>query len=463
MLNGYNAECSGYDSHIKIGKTMKRVFLTTTIAASLLWMASAAQAETLLQVYQQAKTYDAQLKSQESSYLATLENKPQALAAKKPQVSFNANANFSEQYTPYDGLSKNSNGLNSTYTLGVTKSLYNRALDAQIDKVDSQIAQAGMQLDAQRQALFLRVAQPYFSYLLAKENLNVASNEKNAIKRQLAQAQAFFDVGRSAITDVKEADSRYNLAVAGEIAAKESLDIARENLRVLTGKSYQNLLGPQPNLALTVPKPQNMDAWVAMAKRSSKSLQAARQAIEVAQKEIEIQRTSERNPVVNLYARQTGSITESSSSTLDPRVLGANVGVEVNIPIYQGGAEASKIRQAQHQFRQTQQEYDYQERLIEQQVRSAYLSIESAISQVKAQQRALAASETAAEATKVGFEVGTRTAVDVLTALRDVFAARRDYANARYNYLLSTLQLRQAAGTLSENDIKQLSAQLNRK
>lgn len=442
---------------------MKRVFLTTTIAANLLWLAPAAQAETLLQVYQQAKTYDAQLKSQESSYLATLENKPQVLAAKKPQVTFNANANFSEQYTPYDGLSKNSNGLTSTYTLGLTKSLYNRALDAQIDKVDSQIAQAGMQLDAQRQALVLRVAQPYFSYLLAKENLNVASNEKNAIKRQLAQAQAFFDVGRSAITDVKEADSRYNLAVASEIAAKENLDIARENLRVLTGKYYKDLLGPQPNLALTIPKPQSMDAWVEIAKRSSKSLQAARQAIEVAQKEIEIQRTSERNPVVNLYARQTGSITESSSSALDPRVLGANVGVEVNIPIYQGGAEASKIRQAQHQFRQTQQEYDYQERLIEQQVRSAYLSIESAISQVKAQQRALTASETAAEATKVGFEVGTRTAVDVLTALRDVFAARRDYANARYNYLLSTLQLRQAAGTLSENDIKQLSAQLNRK
>lgn len=458
MLNN-----EGDGSLFKIGKTMKRVLLTTTIAASLLGILSTAQAETLLQVYQQAKTYDAQLKSQESSYLATLENKPQVLAAKKPQVSLNANANFSEQYTPYDGLSKNSNGLSATYTLGLTKSLYNRALDAQIDKVDSQIAQAGMQLDAQRQALILRVAQPYFSYLLAKENLQVASTEKNAIKRQLAQAQAFFDVGRSAITDVKEADSRYNLAVAGEIAAKENLDIARENLRVLTGKSYKDLLGAQPNLALTIPKPQNMEAWVAMAKHSSKSLQATRQAIEVAQKEIEIQRTSARNPVVNIYARQTGSITESSSSALDPRVLGAHVGVELNIPLYQGGAEDSKIRQAQHQFRQAQQEYDYQERLIEQQVRSAYLSIESAVSQVKAQQRALAAAETAAEATKLGFEVGTRTAVDVLTALRDVFAARRDYVTARYNYLLSTLQLRQAAGTLSENDIKQLSAQLNRK
>lgn len=451
-------------AYFKIGKTMKRVLLTTTIAANFLVLATAAHAETLLQVYQQAKTYDAQLKSQESSYLATLENKPQVLAAKKPQVNFNANANFSEQYTPYDSVGgKNGNALTGTYTLGLTKSLYNSALDAQIDKVDSQIAQAGMQLDAQRQALIMRVAQPYFSYLLAKENLQVATTEKNAIKRQLAQAQAFFDVGRSAITDVKEADSRYNLAVASEIAAKENLDIARENLRVLTGRSYKDLLGAQPNLALTIPKPQNMEAWVETAKRSSKSLQASRQAIEVAQKEIEIQRTSARNPVVNLYARQTGSITESSSSVLDPRVLGANVGVELNIPIYQGGAEDSRIRQAQHQFRQAQQEYDYQQRLIEQQVRSAYLSIESAVSQVKAQQRALAAAETAAEATKVGFEVGTRTAVDVLTALRDVFAARRDYANARYNYLLSTLQLRQAAGTLSENDIKQLSAQLNRK
>ncbi len=446
---------------------MKKAILATAVTTWLTLLGTSAQAESLLQIYQQAKNYDAQLKSQESSYLATLESKPQVLASKKPQVNFSAGANLGQQYTAYDGTitggSKTSGSLSGSYTLGVTKSVYNRSLDAQIDKVDSVIAQANLRLESQRQALIMRVVQPYFDYLLAKETLQSASTEKSVTQRQLAQVKAFFDAGRSAITDVREAEALYAAAQAREVSARQSLDITRESLRTLTGKLYADLPGIQTNIPLTIPAPQNVNSWVEMAKRSSKTLQAARQAIEVAQKEIEIQRTNERNPVVNLYARHTGSFSESSSTALDPRSLGANVGVEVNIPLYQGGAEASRIRQAQHEFRQAQQEYDYQEHLIEQQVRSAYLSIESTISQVKAQQNALNAAQTAAEATKVGFEVGTRTAVDVLTTLRDVFSARRNYANARYNYLLSTLQLRQAAGTLSENDLKTLSTQLSKK
>ncbi|WP_020393584.1 TolC family outer membrane protein [Thiolinea disciformis] len=446
---------------------MKMKPLVSCVAATWALLSSPAYSENLLQVYQQAKNYDAQLKAQETNYLAILESKPQALAAKKPQVSLNAGANFSQQHTFYDGTitggSANSSALNANYTLNISKSVYNKALDARIDKVDSSLAQAKLQLESQRQALIMRVVQPYFDYLLAKETLQVASTEKNAIKKQLDQVKAFFEAGRSAVTDVREAESRYNLAVAREVSGRQALDVARESLRVLTGISYKDLLGAQPNIGLSVPAPKSMEAWVELAKRSSKPLQVARQAIEVAQKEIDIQRQSERNPVVNIYARHTGSWYESNGSVLDPRALGATVGVEVNVPIYEGGAAPSRIRQAQHEFRQAQQNYDYQERLIEQQVRSAYLGIESAISVVQAQQKALASAETAAAATKVGFEVGTRTAVDVLTALRDVFAARRDYANARYNFLLSTLQLRQAAGTLSENDLRILSASLNKR
>ncbi len=444
---------------------MKRAILTSTVALGLL--SNLAYAENFLQVYQHANAYDAQLKSEESGYLATLENKPQALAGKKPQVNFSASAGLSQTFTLYDGKTNGdantSGSLTGSYNLNVTKSVYNRALDAQIDKVDSAIVQAKIQLDGQRQAIILRVAQPYFSYLLAEDNFQLANSEQAAFKRQLDQVNAYFEAGRSAITDVRESEASYNQSVARAVGARKDLDIARENLRVLTGQSYQSLFGPQPNMPLAIPAPQKIEAWVETAKKSSKTLQAARQAIEVAQKEIDIQRSSERNPVVSIYAGHTGSFSESSSSSLDPRSLGANVGIQVNIPLYQGGTVPSKIRQAQHQFRQAEQQYEYQERLIEQQVRSAYVSIEATISQVKAQQRALISAQTAADATKVGFEVGTRTAVDVLIALQQVFSARRDYASSRYNYLLSTLQLRDAAGTISENDVRQMSALLNKK
>lgn len=438
---------------------MKKAILAATITATLTLISFSANAENLIQVYQTAKRYDAQLKAQESNYLAVLENKPQALAGKKPQVNFSAGAAVNQQLDIRD--SSDSTNFNANYSVGVTKSLYNRNLDAQIDKVDFVIAQAKTQLESQRQALIMRVADPYFNYLLAQENYDFSVTEKDAVKRQLDQVRAYFEAGRSAITDVREAESRYNLALSREITAKQNVNLAQENLRVLTGNQYQVLMGPQENMKLTVPAPRSMEAWVEIAKRSSLNLKIARQAIEVAQKEIEVQRSRRRNPTVNAYARQTGSFSETNTR-LDPANAGASVGVEVNIPLYQGGAVASAIRQAQHQFRQAQQDYEYQARQIEQQVRNAYLEIESAISRVQAQRRALLSAQTAARATKVGFEVGTRTAVDVFTSLRDVFAAQRDYTKARYEYLLSTLKLRDAAGTLSERDVQQLSASLTK-
>nr|CAA6830336.1 MAG: Type I secretion outer membrane protein, TolC precursor [uncultured Thiotrichaceae bacterium] len=430
--------------------------LSLTLLTALIISSTNLQAESLFQAYQDAKANDSQLKAQETGFLATLENKTQALSQKKPQVNLSGSTSLNRTIGIDD--SSSSTSLNGSYTLNLSKSLYNKSIDAQIDQVDASILQAKLQLEEQRQNLILRVAQPYFNYLNAIETLRFATTEKKAVQRQLEQVKVFFDVGRSPITDLKEAESRYNLTVASEVAARQGIIDARENLRVLTRKGYQSLKGPAANLPLQIPAPGNINSWVALAKQNSKALQTAKQGIEVARQNIEVQRSS-RNPVVNMYARHTGSLTETNSST-DPISTGASVGVEASMSLYQGGAHNSRIRQAQHQFRQSQQNYQYQERLIESQVRSAYLSIQSGISQIKAQQRALVSAQTAASATKTGFEVGTRTAVDVLTTLRDVFSARRNVASARNNYLLSTLSLRQAAGTLSEKDLQNLSNQM---
>ncbi len=432
-------------------KTLSLALLTALILGT-----TNLQAESLFQAYQDAKANDAQLKAQETGFLATLENKTQALSQKKPQLNISGSSSLSRNISIDDSTSRSS--LNGSYTLNLSKSLYNKNIDAQIDQVDASILQAKLQLEEQRQALILRVAQPYFNYLNAIETLRFATTEKKAVQRQLEQVKVFFEVGQSPITDLKEAESRYNLTVASEVAAQQGIIDARENLRVMTRKGYNALKGPAANLPLQIPAPGNINSWVSLAKQNSKSLLTAKQAIEVARQNIEVQR-SNRKPVVNIYARHTGSLA-ITNSPIDPVITGASVGVEASMPLYQGGAISSRVRQAQHQFRQAQQNYQYQERLIESQVRSAYLSIQSGISQIKAQQRALVSAQTAASATKTGFEVGTRTAVDVLTTLRDVFSARRSVSSARNAFLLSTLNLRQAAGTLSEKDLQTLSNQM---
>ena len=439
---------------------MKQQTLAFLIATSLALVAQHAQAENLLQVYQQAKGYDAQFKALESNYLATLESKPQALAALKPQVGVSGSITETHQRTTYDYSLLDPNGTsssrNASYSLSLSKSLYNKTLDEQVKQTDSVIAQASSGLDAEREALILRVAEAYFNFLSAQDSLEFARTEKTAIGRQLEQTRAYFDAGRSAITDVKEAESRYDLAGAQEINAVNQLDLAREQLRVLTGGFYQSLNAPAANLPLVMPTPADIEQWVKTAKTNNKQLMASQHAIQSAQTAIDIQRATKK-PVVDLVAQQTGSETQSNSA-LDPRSYGASVGVQVSMPLYTGGATDSKIRAAQHNFRQAQQQYDFLNRTTEQQARNAFLTVQSSISQVKANQRALASAETAAEATQAGFEVGTRTAVDVLTALRNVFSARRDYSQTRYTYLLNTLKLRQAAGTLSEQDVASMNA-----
>ncbi len=434
---------------------MKQQTLAFLIAASLTLITQQAQAENLLQVYQQAKGYDAQFKALESDYLSILERKPQALAALKPQVGISGSATESGQRTTYDDSLLDPDGVDrgrsASYSLSLSKSLYNKSLNEQVKQADSVIAQASAGLDAEREALILRVGEAYFNFLLTQDNLEFARTEKQAISRQLEQTRAYFDAGRSAITDVKEAESRYDLSVAAEILAVNQLDLAREQLRVLTGGFYQSLNAPAANLALTMPAPADIEQWVKIAKANNKQLIASQYAIQSAQTAIDIQRASKK-PVVDLIAKQTGSDSQSNSS-LDPRSYGASVGVQVSMPLYTGGGTESKIRAAQHSFRQAQQQYDFQNRTTEQQARNAFLTVQSSISQVKANQRALTSAETAAEATQAGFEVGTRTAVDVLTSLRNVFSARRDYSQTRYTYLLNTLKLRQAAGTLSDQDI----------
>ena len=434
---------------------MKLRTLALLIASTLAAASQTVQAENLLQVYQQAKGYDAQFKAQEASHLATLEKKQQALASLKPQLNISGSVDDTMAKT-WDPVNASSNALTLGYNLQANKSIYNKPLDASISQIDALIAQSQVDLEAKRQDLIMRVVQAYFNVLIAQDNVSFAQTEKAAIGRQLEQAQAFFDAGKSAITDVKESEASYASAQSQELTALQQLDIARESLRVLTGGFYTTLNAPNANTPMSMPSPNDINSWVTIAQQSSNQLKAGQQGLLAAQRNIDVQRAGKK-PVVSVYAGHNGNRGDSSVSTSDYTRAGLSVGVQASMNLYDGGKIDSQVREAQNNFRAAQQSYILQDRQIEQQVRSAFLTMQSSIGQIEANRQALASAETAAEASRAGFEVGTRTVLDVLNNQRTLFSAQQAYAQTKYSFLQTRLLLEQAAGTLDVADLEDIN------
>jgi len=442
-----------------ISKSLRNTLYSSLLGCLIIIPVSA---ENLIQVYQHAQQNDAQLKISENGFLASLEKKPQIMSLLKPRVDLTANTSYNLQYTGRtirgdDGAAF----LNLGYELTLIKPLINKGLQAQIAQVDASILQSEATLENDRQDLIIRVAEAYFDFLNAKDTFSFRKLEKNAIGNQLKQIKAFFDAGRSAITDLKEAQARYDLARAQEVAAKQQIELVRESLRAITTRYYENLDGASDHIALLVPKPNNIEAWAKTALINSKPLIAAQHAVAIAQKVVDIERAAKK-PTVDLFARHSSGSTFGEDA-FDQDKTDASVGVQLKMPLYQGGNITSRVREARHNLHRAQQQLELQKRLATQQTRAAYLTIISGLSQVKAFKQALDSSQTATKATQAGFEAGTRTAVDVLLSLRETFAARRDYTTARYDFLLNTLKLKRATGTLSEHDLAAISKLLTKR
>ena len=437
---------------------------TTFLALSCLIAFSSSSlvsAETLLQVYQHAKKNDTQLQISETNLLATLEKKPQVMSGVKPRVDLNASASHNIQYTDRTLTGSSNDSFSSLgYDLSLSKPLINKRLDAQIAQVDASILQAKASLEIDKQNLIIRVADAYFQFLNAEETLAFRKAERTAIDRQLNQVKAYFDAGRSAITDVKEAQARYDLTNAQVVVAQQLIDVARESLKAITTKYYKKLNGASDNIPLLTPKPNSIDAWEKTAIANSLQVAVAQHAISIAQKTIDIERAA-KSPMLNLFAKHTGS-SVFGEDAFDQDKLDASVGVNFSMPLYEGGNIDSRVREARLRLKQSRQSLELQKRLTSQQTRAAYLTILSGLSQVNALKQALNSTQTAAKATQAGFEAGTRTAVDVLLSLRETFSAKRDYSSARYDFLLNTLKLKQASGMLSEKDIAGLSKLLTK-
>ncbi|RKZ34214.1 MAG: type I secretion protein TolC, partial [Gammaproteobacteria bacterium] len=349
----------------------------------------------------------------------------------------------------------NSNNL----LLSITQPIYRKDLVIQLGQAKDQVRQADVTYASARQDLMVRVAQRYFDVLSAKDELEFAHASKEAIYQQLQQSRQRFEVGLIAITDVEEAQAGFDLAVAGEIAAVNQVDNAREALREVIGRYEETLAPLGKELPLVVPDPDDIEAWTQTALEKNLSLQAANMTVDVAFAEIQRIRAGHL-PTVDLVGAHDRTDAGSRLSTTETRTT--SLSLQLNVPIYQGGLIMSQTRQARHLHRQAVDELERERRSAQRQTRNAFLGVRSGISRVKALIQAEVSTQSALDAIEAGFEVGTRTSVDVLGAQRELFRARRDLAAARYAYILDILRLKQAAGTLSETDMEQISGWLAR-
>jgi len=303
----------------------------------------------------------------------------------------------------------------------------------------------------------LRSTTAYFNILSAKDDLRVAKAEQEANKRQLEQAKQRFDVGLIAITDVHEAQASYDAARAAEIGAENSLDNAWEALLEIIGPQPQGgLASLGKGLRLQTPEPNDLQSWSDTAQQQNFDIIAARNQLESARQEIEVNRSGH-YPTLDLVGgyqlnRSTNEFSSESDTT--------SIGLQLDLPIYTGGGVTSRTQQARATYRATQQSLDQTRRSVNRQVRDAFRGVLSTISRVKALQAATVSAKSALESTEAGYEVGTRTIVDVLDVQRNLFSSQRDYLRSRYDYIINGFKLKAATGNLAVEDLQRVNGWL---
>lgn len=436
---------------------MKRLALSAMLASAI--MSPQVWAEDLMDVFTLSLKSDPQLLAEAASRLAVGELDDQAVANFLPQMDLTANTNK----TWVDASAQNFGGQtdynNHGYTLSLVQPIYRRENFVQKTQAEIAIDGATYSFAVAEQSLIIRVAERYFGVLGAEDDLTFALAEKEAIAKQLEQIQQRFDVGMATITDVTEAQAAFDLASAAVIEAENALANANEQLRETTGKYVDELAELQEESPLVSPEPANINEWSETALTQNPSLMVAKSNVNNAEQNIELQKSGH-YPSLDLVAQKSydsqsdGNFSGSSKTHTDV------IGIQLNVPIYEGGAVVSRSREASYRLDEAMQNEEEQRRFIVRQTRESYNGVISGISRVQALMQAVISNEKALESTQAGYEVGTRTTVDVLNARRNLFSARRDYARSRYDYILNTLRLKQAAGIVTVEDLQQINTWL---
>jgi len=431
-------------------------FKPSYVLVASLALSSNAFAGGLLDNYLLARDNDPQLKAADATRLAQGETKDQSVALLLPNIALSANtddissetdSNFA--FNPSREENFNTNG----YNLTLTQPVYHHDYWVGLRQADSTVAQAEADYGVAKQDLMIRLSSGYFDLLAAQDNLDFASAEKEATARQLVQAKQRFEVGLIAITDVHEAQAQYDLTVASEISAENLLANARESLQEITGQYETTPKLLQAEIPLLSPAPNDIEQWVKKATDQNLGLKSAQFAREIASEETNRQRSGH-YPTLDVVASRNVS---NSNSSFGSESESDRISLQLNVPLFSGGAVSSRTREAAYRAEAAKQNLVQTRRSVVRQTRNAYLGVIAEVSRVKALNQAVISSAKANEATQAGFDVGTRTIVDVLLSQRELFRAKRDYARSRYDYILNTLRLKQAAGSLTVEDIKAIN------
>ena len=417
-----------------------------------------AWAQSLQELYDAARSYDAAFLSARAASQAAEHRAAQADALLRPSAALSSNASLTLLDAPRVGSG-------DTNSLGATVSgkypLFNRSTAPTIEQARKAVQLAHADLETVEQDLIVRVSQAYFDVLAAQDALATTRTSKAAITEQLASARRNFEVGTATITDTREAQARFDLATAQEIAAENDLRTKRIALDQLVGRNGLAPKGLLKGAALPMPAPADAEAWAGLADGSHPSVRKARLGLEVARLETQKARAAE-SYTVEAVGSVGASRSGGSSASLPGFTKSATVGVQLNWPLYTGGATQNRIRETLALEDKSRNDVEAARRAVTQATRQAFFGVQSGLAQVKALEAAESSSQLALEATQLGYKVGVRVNLDVLNAQTQLFQTRRDLAKARYDVILGGLRLRLASGQLKPADVGAVNALLER-
>ncbi|MDH3337864.1 MAG: TolC family outer membrane protein [Gammaproteobacteria bacterium] len=472
---------------------MKKAFSFNTflLIFGVLAVPVSSQAASLLEIYQQALQSDPRIHEAEARRLAALEAEPQARGVLLPQIDFSGNwtsgdddgVSTQPQFVPRDPNDPNSELVlttipfnrvtrddTTTWQFQLRQTLFRWDQIVGLRRADKLVAKAEADREAAQQDLVVRVAQTYFDVLAAEDRLTSTHANRQAIARQLEQAKQRFEVGLIAITDVQESQAAYDQAVADEIQAKRDLATRREFLREITGEYVSALSAPGDEFPMRTPNPSSEKDWVDLALSQNLLLVSSRLDEKLARDDISFRRNGH-YPTIDLVATTSDYDSDSDLLIPDPNDLTGiseifaptdttnrrdSISIQFSVPLFSGGTTSSRVREAVYLHRAALEQLQRVTRETERQTRDAYLGVLSEKSRVEALQQAVKSSRTALEATQAGFEVGTRTIVDVLDSQFALYRSITLFYQARYDYLMNVLRLKQAAGTLQIQDLEEI-------
>ena len=459
---------------------LQRVVRHLVTAALSGLVATAAQADPLVDIYELALENDAQLKTQIAQYNADIELEKLALAPLLPQARAGYSFSDAENDSTRPNVIFNDDPLNpgfeqidvtsvtetetDGYDVSLSQTLFDLSAWFGWRAGKAQTQQAAANLSAAQQDLIVRVVQAYFGVLRAQDNLRASQAQERAFERQLEQTRQRFEVGLIAITDVYEAEAARDLAQVNRIVDENNVAVAKENLSVLTGQTPGALFVLGEEFDPRPPEPADRAAWVDFAMSNNYRLAAAQFAEEAARQNATSSRMGHAPTVTASYRYQdtetTGAIRQNPESDFNfppnSEQTSESWQIRFDLPLSTGGAISASRRRAAEQFNAARESRINLSRNTVTQARSLHMTVMSDVSRVKAQKQSIISSQSALDATQAGYEVGTRNIVDVLNAQNTLFRSQRDYANSRYDFIINSLRLKEVAGTLSPEDIARL-------